>query len=185
MLPEDPTRLCLQGSLLLAEPALQDPGFRRTVLLLTEHRPDDGAHGYVLNRPMGKSAGELLPEADLGDLAEVPVFTGGPVSPEQLTFAALTWDPGAETLLCTTHLTREDALARLHRGESVRAFVGYSGWAAGQLENELQHRSWITCRPVPAVADPDSVPLLWRDLLRGMGPYYQLLSGMPEDPGLN
>ena len=53
---EDPTRLCLRGSLLLADPSLHDPNFHRTVLLLTEHRHDAGAHGYILNRPFGKTA---------------------------------------------------------------------------------------------------------------------------------
>ena len=184
MSPEDPSCQCLSGSLLLAEPSLMDPNFRRTVLLITDHRSDEGAHGYVLNRPEGRTAGDLLPSTDLGDLAAVPAFTGGPVSPEQLTFAALSWNPESG-LTFATHLTRDDALERLHRGESLRAFVGYSGWAAGQLENELKHRSWITAKPVEAVVDPAAGGHLWRSVLHGMGPWFQLLSGMPDDPGLN
>src|SRR5687768_15479216 len=143
MTPEDSSQLCLSGSLILADPSLQDPNFRRAVLLLTEHRHDQGAHGYILNRPLGKSAGELLAAPEFKALAGVPVFAGGPVSPEQLTFASLSWQPGSGTLTWATHLTREDAADRIQQGESVRAFVGYSGWGSGQLENELKQRSWI------------------------------------------
>lgn len=184
MNPENSNQLCLRGSLLLADPSLQDETFRRTVLLLTEHRHDEGAHGYVLNRPFGKNAGQLLGSAEFKPLAQVPVFLGGPVSQEQLTFAALSWHD-SEGLRWTTHLTREDAIHRMETGEHVRAFIGYSGWSSGQLENELKRRSWIISRPDASLLTSDPGAGLWKEILCGMGPYYQLLAGMPDDPGLN
>jgi len=185
MIPEDSSQLCLSGSLLLADPSLHDPNFRRAVLLLTEHRHDHGAHGYILNRPLGKLAGELLPAPEFKPLARVPVFAGGPVSPEQLTFASFSWLPAPGLLKCATHLTREDAMERIQNGESVRAFVGYSGWGGGQLENELKQRSWITCKPDATIVSGDNATRLWSDLLSGMGPWFHLLSKMPDDPTLN
>lgn len=182
---EDSSQLCLRGSLLLADPSLRDPGFHRTVLLLTDHHHEEGAHGYILNHPFGKRAGELLTAPEFKPLADVPVFVGGPVSQEQLTFAALSWNPSSGTLTWATHLTQDDAVQRLENGETVRAFVGYSGWTGGQLESELKRRSWITCKPDKAVLRPDNSAQLWSDLLSRMGPWYHLLSRMPDDPSLN
>ena len=73
----------------------------------------------------------------------------------------------------------------MENGEIVRAFVGYSGWGGGQLENEIQQRSWITCQPDDSILRSDNSEQLWTDLLRGMGPWFHLLSRMPDDPGLN
>jgi putative transcriptional regulator len=185
MNPDDPAQLCLRGSLLLADPSLQDPNFHRSVLLLTEHRHDHGAHGYILNRPLSQTAGELLPAPEFKALARVPVYLGGPVSTEQLTFASLAWPGPGAALAWHTHLTREDAEARLNRGEAVRAFIGYSGWAEGQLENEIKHRSWITCKPSVDILRGEHPEELWSDLLKSMGPWFHLLSKMPDDPALN
>jgi putative transcriptional regulator len=185
MIPEDSSQLCLRGSLILADPSLQDPNFHRTVLLLTEHRHDQGAHGYILNRPLGKTAGDLLSAPEFKALASVPVFAGGPVSQEQLTFAAFSWQKDPGSLKWATHLTREDAEDRLENGETVVAFVGYSGWGGGQLENELKQRSWITCKPDPSILNPENSTRLWNNLLSGMGPWFHLLSKMPDDPSLN
>ncbi len=185
MTPDESSQLCLRGSLILADPSLQDANFHRTVLLLTEHRHDEGAHGYVLNRPVGKLAGELLPAPEFEPLAAVPVFVGGPVSQEQLTFVAFKWEADSSTLVWTTHLTRDDAMHRLEAGETVRAFIGYSGWSGGQLEGELKRRSWITRKPDRTILMGKNDKSLWSDLLSDMGPWFHLLSKMPDDPGLN
>ena len=182
---DNPGPVNLKGSLILADPSLRDPNFAKTVLLLTDHETEQGAHGYVLNRPMGKRVGELLPSAQFQNLAGVPVFVGGPVSPERLTFAVLEWCAEEKRLVYTTHLSVEDAQALQGEGGHVRAFVGYSGWAEGQLENELKQRAWITSKPAPEVADVARVENLWGDLLRGIGPLYGLMANMPEDPSLN
>src|SRR6476646_7863877 len=81
----------LSGSLLLASPALRDPNFFHTVLLLAAHNTDDGAFGYILNRPLDKRVSDLLENRELGALAEVPVFLGGPVGTNKLSFASLSW----------------------------------------------------------------------------------------------
>lgn len=181
---EDSSQLCLKGSLLLAEPALREPTFHRAVILLDEHQHDLGAHGFILNRPSGQTAGDLLPSADFAALAAVPVYYGGPVQTEQLTFAALSWH-AAEGLRCATHLTREDAIHRIRSGEHVRAIIGYSGWGAGQLENEIKHRTWIIAKPDESVADPAQSAGLWTTILDRMGPWFRLLSRAPDDPTLN
>ncbi len=181
---EEPSQLCLKGSLLLAEPSLREPTFHRTVILLTEHRHDLGAYGYVLNQPTGQTAGELLTSSDFAALATIPVFLGGPVETGQLTFASLNWEASAG-LSYQTHLTREDAMRRIKEGEHVRALVGYSGWGAGQLENEIKQRSWIVAKPDASVADPANSSSLWTAILNRMGPWFRLVSRAPDDPSLN
>src|SRR4051812_10065158 len=81
------TKSNIAGSLLVAHPILKDPNFRRTVVLMSSHT-DEGAMGVVLNRPMGKKLAELNVEFAVGPLADVPIFSGGPVETRQLLLAA-------------------------------------------------------------------------------------------------
>lgn len=181
----EPTGVSLSGSLLLASPALRDPNFFHTVLLLAAHNTDDGAFGYILNRPLDKQVSDLLEDRDLGALADVPVFLGGPVGTNKLSFASLNWSPKKGGLQVQTHLSTEDAQKELEKGRVVRGFVGYSGWSEGQLENELEHKSWIACRPLSKVVTSHEPSQLWREILADLGPFYELLAQMPRDPSLN
>jgi putative transcriptional regulator len=177
------TRDTLAGSLLLAHPAMRDPNFRRSVVLMSAHNAE-GAMGVVLNRPLGKRLGELSGEFALGPLASVPLFKGGPVQTEQLVLAAWQVRPdgfrlhfGIEPDRAQQLLTEEDT--------QVRGFLGYSGWSAGQLENEMKHRTWIVA-DVPedllAQAQDDA---LWRTVLGREGAEWRLLANEPEDPEQN
>src|SRR6202162_5767665 len=84
--PEKPRSLA--GSLLVAHPSMLDPNFRRAVLFISAHDPDDGAIGVIINRPLDKSVSDLVTETPPQNLADVPVFFGGPVGNDQLMLAA-------------------------------------------------------------------------------------------------
>jgi putative transcriptional regulator len=173
----------IAGSLLLAHPALQDPNFRRTVVLMSAHGTD-GAMGVVLNRPMGKRLGELNGEFALGPLASVPLYSGGPVDSSQLLLAAWqTRDDGFQM-----HFGIEvDRAAQLlgEHGAHIRGFLGYSGWTAGQLENELKQNTWIvTDVPVDLLDHPQD-DALWRGVLGGVGEDWRFLADEPDDPERN
>ena len=71
--------LSLAGSLLVAHPNMLDPNFRRAVLFISAHEPDEGALGVILNRPLDKQVADLVAETPPENLADVPVFIGGPV----------------------------------------------------------------------------------------------------------
>lgn len=185
MIPESKTPGSLSGSLLLASPALRDPNFFHTVLLLASHNATEGAFGYILNRPLGKSVSELLSDKDLGPLGKLPVYLGGPVGTDKLSFALLDWSVKKRALKCQTHLSTEQAVKELEKGRIVRGFVGYAGWSEGQLENELDHNSWITCPAGPQILNHQKPDALWRTILDDLGPFYRLLARMPEDPSLN
>src|SRR5436189_1101340 len=84
----------LAGSLLVAHPNMLDPNFRRAVLFISAHDPDDGALGVIINRPLDKHVADLVNEEPPAGLADVPVFLGGPVGRTQLMFAAFEWQKG-------------------------------------------------------------------------------------------
>ena len=182
---DDPAQVSLAGRLILADPSLREPSFKRSVLLLTNHSAEDGAHGYILNRPLGKTVGDLLTEDDFSSLSEVPVFVGGPVNSEQMTFSSIRWSPEDNSFDYQAHLSAKEANQRLLEGFIVRAFVGYAGWSEGQLESELKQRAWITHKPEACVLETEDLDSLWGDLLRKMSPWHRLLADSPEDPGLN
>src|SRR5206468_2395750 len=84
----------LAGSLLVAHPNMLDPNFRRTVLFISEHDPNEGALGVIINRPLDRQVAELVTDTPPAGLADVPVFLGGPVGKNQLMFAAFEWKKG-------------------------------------------------------------------------------------------
>ena len=175
----------LSGHLLLAEPGLRDPNFFRSVVLMVHHTQGDGAVGYVLTYPMGQTVGELTDHPELESLADLPVFIGGPVSPDHLSFVALAWDHERGELAMEARLSGPQAAARRAEGFLVRAFAGFSGWSEGQLESELEQGSWITCPAVADIMEADDPGMLWRRVMRSLGPYYHLLADMPPDVTLN
>jgi putative transcriptional regulator len=180
----EPTNLT--GSLLVALPTLLDPNFRRTILFLVKHDPTEGAMGVILNRPTEyrlPDLDDLVPDG----LEKVPVFEGGPVEKHQLILARMIV---AETATRFEALDREigNPLANLTQGE-LRAFVGYAGWTSGQLEREIAEKSWITLPPTPElltlVASDEEGSVLWRSIMKRLGPMYHLMALAPDDPGLN
>src|SRR5919106_5484044 len=135
----------LQGRLLVASPALLDPNFRRTVVLIAVHG-DEGAMGVVLNRPATASVAEAVPHLEHLVADGESVFVGGPVQTEAVTAIAEVEDPDALALhvfegvgFLPAGLGDEDELVT----RRARVFAGYAGWGDGQLEAELVESAWI------------------------------------------
>ena len=175
----------LQGKLLLADPSLRDGTFHRSVILLAEHKADEGAFGLILNQPTGKTVGDFLQGDDFAPLRQLPVHNGGPVSQDQLTFSSFWWSK-KQGLRWAIRISAEDAVTHARRpGRIVRAFVGYSGWTAGQLEGELRRSSWIAARPQADLLGQEHDRSLWAELLRHLSPLHRILAEAPDDPTLN
>lgn len=175
----------LQGQLLLADPSLRDGTFHRSVILLAEHQADQGAFGLILNQPTGKTVGDFLHGEEFAALQQLQVHHGGPVAEDQLTFSSFWWSKKLG-LRWAIRLSAKGAVAHSHRpGRIVRAYIGYSGWTAGQLENELRRSSWIAARPQPDLLGQAHDPQLWSELLRHISPLHRILAEAPEDPTLN
>jgi len=158
--PADPPA----GELLIASAEIQDPRFEQTVILLLRHDAT-GAFGIVINRPLGKRPlADLLAQTDSKDNADsaiegaIRVFLGGPVQ-IQLGFVVHSGEyRRPETLVVTNELAMtasRDVLRDIghHKGPAKYLFaLGYAGWGAGQLEDEVAHHGWFT-----APAQPDLV----------------------------
>lgn len=130
-----------------------DPNFARTLTYICEHS-DQGAMGVVVNRPIEMTLGSLFAQVDLkleaADLAERPVFYGGPVRSDR--GFVLHAPPGqwSSSLRVNDRLaltTSRDVLEAIGAGSGparLLVTLGYAGWAAGQLEHELAQNAWLT-----------------------------------------
>ncbi len=182
-----------KGRLLVAAPPLVDPNFDRSVILMLGHDAD-GALGLVVNRPTEHPIEAVLGE--WGPLSEVSappgvVFSGGPVEPGGLVGLARRAN-GSEDLpgfspmalnLGTVDLSMApDEVGAL---VTVRIFAGYSGWGAGQLDDELEAGAWVV---VDAADDDPFDPHpadLWRRVLRRQRGTVAWLADSPADLRLN
>lgn len=175
------------GSVLIAEPFLQDPHFGRAVVLLCQYDSQEGAIGLILNKP-----GENPFSNSSHPLAEFPFFNGGPVERNSMFFVhrlqelpesiplgdGIFWQGKYEDLLDAVH-------AREFEGGNFRLLMGYAGWEKGQLEEEIQREDWmIYDGPISSILD-FPVESMWKDILKNMGPYYRMVSNFPIDPSLN
>ncbi len=179
------TTLNLVGSLLLAHPAMRDPNFRRSVVLLSAHG-DDGAMGVVLNRPLGKQLGDLNAQFAASTIAGVPVYQGGPMQTEQLILAAWRPEPLEAGFKLYFGIDVDKATAlQGEEGVRLRAFLGYSGWSKGQLENELRHSTWVVTPVSTELLERNDGQGLWRAILGGLSPEWKLMADEPENLGSN
>jgi putative transcriptional regulator len=185
-LDDEPSSRSLAGSLLVASPNMLDPNFRRTVLFISEHDPGEGALGVIINRPLDRQVADLVTEAPPAGLGEVPVFLGGPVGKNQLTFAAFEWhQTGGLKLNHNVGSEETSDSSDQKKIITVCAFVGYAGWGAGQLESEMKQKAWLLQKANPSVLKLDRLPNLWFDIMRSLGPWYKMLAAAPDDPSLN
>src|SRR5881628_3510185 len=146
-LDDEPSSGSLAGSLLVAHPNMLDPNFRRTVLFISEHDPNEGALGVIINRPLDRQVADLVTETPPAGLAEVPVFLGGPVGKDQLIFAAFEWQKGTGLSLNHNVGPEHTSDSALAQRPPICAYVGYAGWEAGQLEAELKQKAWLVEKP--------------------------------------
>ncbi len=149
---------------LIAMPGMVGETFAGAVIYLCEHT-DQGALGLVINKPVDITLKNLFEKVDLTldreDLADVPVYFGGPVQTERgfVLHQPLGPEPGhySSSLQIPGGLemtTSKDVLEALSHGagpKKVLVTLGYSGWGAGQLEDEMARNSWINVGAVPEI----------------------------------
>ncbi|MBI3383494.1 MAG: YqgE/AlgH family protein [Aquabacterium sp.] len=154
----------LTNQFLIAMPGMRDGNFAGTVVYMCEHN-DKGALGLVINRPIDINLKHLFEKVDLSlerpDLASRPVFFGGPVQTERgfVLHESLDAEGGhynstlkvAEGLEMTTSRDVLEALSNGAGPRKVFITLGYSGWSAGQLEEELSRNGWLTVDAEPDI----------------------------------
>lgn len=146
----------LSPGFLVASPTLVDPNFARSVVLLVDHR-SEGSLGFVVNRPADIPFSSVVEELDLPRAEpqppSIPVLVGGPVSPHTgwivLGGEQSPWDDEPGTIQVTDSIRisasreRLDELARRGVAERNLLVLGYAGWGAGQLDEEIKQGAWI------------------------------------------
>ena len=180
-----------KGVFLVAAPSLRDPNFRQTVVLLCEHGAE-GALGVVVNRPTATLLTEALPQIPVIEGQRHVLYTGGPVQPNHvLILYRLTQEPqDTHHVFDGVYLggdlhALERVLTTPAESESFRAFVGYSGWGPGQLENEMKTGSWLTLPADPTVVFQQNPLCIWQEIMRSLGAPFDVYAEMPSDPHLN
>ena len=146
-------RLNLTGQILIAMPAMEDPYFSKSVILVCNH-DHDGAMGMILNHPLQLNVGDLFEQLDMechaNDQQERQVHFGGPVQVERgfvLHTPATEFNTTmelSEGLAMTSSKDILEAAARDEAPQDMFIALGYTGWSAGQLEEEIQANAWLT-----------------------------------------
>jgi putative transcriptional regulator len=177
------------GTLLIADPFLKDPNFLRTVVFLCEHK-QEGSFGFVLNRKYENTLDELIPELEG---IKLPVFYGGPVQMDTIHFLHQYPEdiPGGEEVINGVYWGGdfEKVVEMLKTGAAdpnkIRFYIGYSGWSDGQLDNELEEKSWLTVEGSRKLIFHRNYQEIWKDSLKQLGGDYEMMINFPIDPQLN
>lgn len=168
------------GALLVAAPSIVDPNFARTVVQVLHHDADDGTLGVIINRPRSTQEPALVGALGewLSDSAPPHrVFEGGPVSPDS--FLCLTAAAGGVRSVDLTGESPETLSG------PWRVFRGYSGWAPGQLDDEIGDAGWYVVASEPHdIFDPEPLAL-WRTVLSRQSGILRRFADFPEDPSVN
>ncbi|MFN7015390.1 MAG: YqgE/AlgH family protein [Bacteroidia bacterium] len=175
---------------MISQPFINDGYFKRSVVLLVEHN-EHGTMGFVMNKRMNLRIKDVLPQMD--DIHH-PLFKGGPVADNQLFFihrfaieinSAMPigntgWYWGGDF---------NDVVALLKKRKAgfndIHFFIGYSGWEAGQLENELKEKAWFVADANFKSLMHEKFEEIWGNELKRMGSNFSILANFPEDPSIN
>lgn len=181
--------LC-KGCMLIAQPFLCEEYFTRSLIVICEYDDTNGAMGFVLNKPSSLYPDELF--ETLYDFRD-PLFVGGPVANDNLYYihnlgakvpgsqhicGNVWW--GGDFEMIKTLINSGDAT--IH---DVRFFAGYSGWVAGQLEDEVKNESWIVSPLDESLIFSHPFDAIWHDSLERLGDVYKLWANFPQFPRYN
>ncbi len=178
-----------KGKVLIAEPFMLDPNFKRGVILLCEYEKEGGV-GFILNKSLDMGVTELIADFPKFDAT---VYYGGPVQKDTIHYIhnvgdlledsseispGVFWGGDFEKLKFLIS-------SELIEPKNIRFFVGYSGWSETQLEDEIELGSWV-------IGDMDSNYLfknkpqsLWKKVLKDKGDAYTVIAQMPDALSMN
>jgi putative transcriptional regulator len=177
------------GILLIANAELQDPNFRRTVVLLCEHN-NSGTFGLILNRPLSLDMMSVVDDY-IGE--NLPLYWGGPVQQNMIhvlhrygelvsdcTAVAdgVYWGGDYEQIKSLLDTRQVDP-------KGFKFFLGYSGWGEGQLDDEMQGHSWYLFPGDAHTVFEEDAERMWSRILRRKGGDYAIVAMFPQDPQLN
>ena len=177
------------GHILIAEPYLMENPFKRSVVLICEHR-HDGTVGFILNKTIDMQIDDLV--ADFPEF-ESMVYYGGPVATDTIHYIhnlgdlleesteiskGVFWGGNWEKL---KFLVKSDMV----KPSNIKFFVGYSGWSEGQLDGETEEGTWILDEMYPNYAFKEEGQGLWSKVLNNKGEHYTVIAQMKDIQSLN
>lgn len=177
------------GILLIAEPFLNDPHFKRSVIILCEHQ-DEGSVGFIINKKMDRTLYDLVP--DFTSLT-IPVYYGGPVETNTLQFIHSSTYEIEGSIPVTKNISWggnfEKAISIIvedkKRAAHFKFLAGYAGWGHMQLDEEMKEKSWITTRITDDLVFNELSQNAWATSLTRLGGEYKKMVHYPIDPRLN
>jgi len=179
-----------KGDLLIAEPSIiGDMAFNRSIVLLADHTKD-GSIGFILNKPLDYTINDLIPEIK----ASFKVYNGGPVEQDNLYFIHKVPDLIPNSIEISLGIywggdfNKVVELIADHKlsEKNIRFFLGYSGWDANQLEEELKSNSWVVTENIYKKGIIEkNCEAFWKEKMLEFGGEYSIWSNAPENPSLN
>jgi putative transcriptional regulator len=178
-----------RGCVLISDPFSQDLYFKRSVVLLSEYN-DDGAIGFILNKPTDESLNNILEDFEGVD---IKVSVGGPVSTDTVHFIHTLGENIPNSVNIFENLfwggdfnkIKDNVSEGIAKNDDIRFFVGYSGWQPNQLEMEIKNNFWLVSDfnvfEIMKMRSKD----LWKYALGKLGDTYKQWLNYPENPYLN
>ncbi len=156
---------------LLATPSIQDPLFASSVVYMGEHS-QEGSMGVVINHPADETLDNIFKQLEIDcespEILNTPLFIGGPVKLQQgfvLHTSPIEWGKTMEIgagIFLTSSRDILEAIAKDEGPEKFMVLVGFSGWSAGQLEQELQNNAWLTARSCQDITFNEDIDKKWQ-----------------------
>lgn len=180
------------GDCLVAQPLMTGPAFSRSVVLMLDRDSTGGFLGLTLNKPAPLRISDLVTEAT-GKAGKLAVWRGGPVDFNRLFVLHSSRIVIPESHLIGSSLyvggSLEDIERQLGSGRAMevdfRCFIGYSGWASGQLEQEIAEGSWAVLRGLPENPLQGGGNDYWRRAVAQLGDAYRSWLIVPRSPDFN
>jgi putative transcriptional regulator len=177
-----------KGEFLVAMPILVDQNFRQTVVLLCDHNAE-GSVGLVLNRPTDVEVSALL--NDFPALSATGrVYAGGPVGRNaMLILGRSNTVHEGHGILKDVFLAKDVQVFKdsgsMNTDREIRCYLGYAGWAPGQLEAEMKSGAWCLMTGDSRMIFDADPTLLWQDMMRRLGDDWAVYASMPPDLSMN
>jgi putative transcriptional regulator len=176
------------GRLLLSEPLSDDDYFGRSVVLLTEYSKKQGSVGFVLNKKSDYALSDLVEDIQM----DFSVYKGGPVEPNTLHYIHTKKEiKGALPIVDEIfwggdfEQVKEWINLGLITQNEIQFFMGYSGWSARQLEEELKQNFWLIMALSNSKDIFNHTEAFWKSCIRNLGDTYSSWLNVPDNPSLN
>lgn len=177
------------GKVLLAEPFMIDSNFKRSAVILCEHN-EEGSVGFIMNKPLNMRIDDLVegfPEFDSN------VLFGGPVETDRVQYIHNVGELLEDSIKVTEGVYWGGDFDKLkfliNTGlilpKDIRFFIGYSGWSASQLKEEMEISSWVLAEMDANYLFKAHTSTLWSQVMQNKGQYFSVIADMPDTVSWN